>query len=165
MITKLLLVSSILAAFTAALGYALADLWSGALLISILGLLWLVAQRCAWDWVASVALVLFVGAIAYGVWLEAQGVWLAIGLVAALSAWDLDYFRQRLSSVKCVEGQRELERRHLRRLSVVAGLGLVLAMVALEGKVTFGLAPALLLGLLVVLGLGGVIGYLRRESD
>ena len=91
--------------------------------------------------------------------------WMLVGVVAALSAWDLDHFVQRLNGVGRVTKVRDLEQRHLQRLLIVDVSGLMLSVVALGIKVEFGLVTAMLLGLLVILGLSRMVGFLRREGD
>ena len=157
--------SIVLAASALALGYGLSGLWVGALPVAAVGLLWLLGQRRGWGWVASVALALLVGAAAAGLWLGLGVGWMLVGVVAALSAWDLGHFARRMAAVKRVAGARDLERRHLRRLLIVDGLGLLLAVVAHEIEVGFGFGVAFLLGLLAVVGLGRAIRFLRHESD
>jgi hypothetical protein len=164
MISKLSLVSIGLATVALALGYGLGGLWAGALLVAALGLLWLLGQRAGWGWVASAMLVLFVGAAAVGIWLGVGAGWTLPGVVAALSAWDLDHFARRLGGAGRVEGARELERRHLRQLLIVDGAGLLLGAVALGIKLKYGLGVALLLWLLAVLSLSRAIGFLSREG-
>jgi len=88
-----------------------------------------------------------------------------VGVVAALSAWDLDHFARRLRGVERVEMRLALEWHHLRRLISVDGLGLLLAGVALAVQYKFSFDAALVLGLVAVLGLSQMISYLRRESD
>jgi hypothetical protein len=149
-----------------ALGYGLVGLWVGAAFVVVLGFLWLVGQRRGWGWMASVMLVFFVGAASIGIWLDAPDGWMLLGVVATLSAWDLDHFAQRLSGVgrDNVEAIHNLERPHLVRLLIVDGLGLLFGAVALGIEVDLGFGTALLLGLLVILGLSRVVGILRRES-
>jgi hypothetical protein len=165
MTAKLLLVSTIIAMGALALGYGLIGLWVWTMFIVTLGLVWLIGQRRDWGWMASVGLVLFVSTAAFGLWLGAGTGWMLIGVVAALSAWDLDHFTQRLSGAGRVESARDLERRHLQRLLTVDVSGLVLAIVALGIKVEFGLGTATLLGLLVILGLSRMVGFLRRKGN
>ena len=165
MAAKLLLISTIIAIGALALGYGLVGLWTGAAFIMALGFLWLIGQRRGWGWMASAGLVFFVSAAAFGLWLGAGTGWMLIGVAAALSAWDLDYFTQRLSGVGRVGRTHNLEHRHLQRLLIVDILGLVLAIVALGIQVEFGLVTAMLLGLLTVLGLSRMVGFLRREGD
>ncbi|MCP4536134.1 MAG: hypothetical protein GY832_03220 [Chloroflexi bacterium] len=167
MTTKLLFSSTILATGVLALGYGLSGFWIGAALVTVHGFLWLIGQRHDWGWMASPMLVLFLIAASIGLRLNVQDGWMLLGMVAALSAWDLDHFVQRLSRVgqDCVEETHNLERRHLERLLIVNGLSLLFGMVALGIEVEFGFGTVLLLGLLAILGLSRVVGILRRESD
>ena len=165
MVAKLLFISTVLAAGALALGYGLIGLWTWAVSAVGLGFLWLLGQQRGWGWAASVGLTLFVSAAAVGLWLDAGAGWMLVCVVAALSAWDLDQFTQRLNGVGRVERLRDLEQRHLQRLLIVAVLGLTLSVIALGIRVEFGFGAALLLGLLVVIGLSRAIGFLRRESD
>jgi hypothetical protein len=159
-----LLISTVAATSTLALGYGLAGLWPATLLLLVLGSFWLLGQQRGWGWVASVALVFFVGAAAVGFWLDLGAGWMLLGVVAALSAWDLDRFAQRRRGAERVEKARELERRHLQRLLIVDSLGLLLATAGLQVRVRVGFGGAFSLTLLAVLGLSRVIGFLRRES-
>jgi hypothetical protein len=163
MTTPFLLISTVASTCTLAVGYALGGAWPGTLLILALGLLWLFDQWRGGGRVASVALVFFVGAAAVGLWLDLGDVWMLLGVVTALSAWDLDRFAQRQSNVR-VENIQLLERRHLRRLLIVDGVGFLLAAVGLGLKIKVSFGAALLLVLLAVLGLSRAVGFLRRES-
>jgi hypothetical protein len=163
---KLALASTLLAAAVLALGYGLGSAWSGVGPILAVGLLWLASQwRDWWGWTASWALAFFTGAAAVGLWLGLGAGWMLAGVVAALSAWDLDHFAQRLKRAGWVEGTCALEHRHLRRLLAVDGLGFLLGAVALGIRIPFGFGVALVLGLLAMWGLSRAVGFLRREGD
>jgi thiosulfate reductase cytochrome b subunit len=88
-----------------------------------------------------------------------------VGTLAALAAWDLDHFERRLRTAQRVEAQGALIRAHLRRLSIVAGLGLTLGGIALSVQVEITFGWALLLGLLAFLALSGVIAFGQRERE
>jgi hypothetical protein len=165
MTVRLLPISIGLTTCAFALGYALGGLWAWTPFIMALGLLWLLGRWRGWGWMASLELVLFAGVAAGGLWQELAAGCLLFGMGAALAAWDLDYFAQRLKSVGYIERAHDLERCHLQRLLVVEGLGMLLAAVALGTKVKFGFATACLLGLIAVLGLSQAVGFLRHESD
>jgi len=96
-------------------------------------------QWRGWGWMGSLGLICFVGTAAGGLWLGLAVGWMFLGAFAALVAWDLHDFVQRLRSVGWVETQaarhRELEQRHLRRLLIVQVLGALLAVIALGFKV------------------------------
>jgi hypothetical protein len=162
---RLALASTAVGAAALALGYGLGGPWIGVGLILAVGWLWLAGQWRGWGWVASSALVLLVGTAAFGLWLGLGTAWMLVSVVAALSAWDLDHFTQRLKRAGRVEGARALERTHLWRLLAVDGLGFTLGALALGLRIQFGFGAALVLGLLAVWGLSRVVGFLRREGD
>lgn len=147
------------------IGYGQAGWWDWVLIPAILGGMWVFGYWRGWGWMASVGLVGIAGLSALGLWLNLDAGWMVAGLVAALCAWDLHHFAQCLQRVGQAEDERALEQRHLLRLLAVAGLGLVLAVVALSIEIRLTFFQALLLGLLVVWGLSRGISFLRRESD
>jgi hypothetical protein len=141
-----------------ALGYALTPLWLGAVVVAILGLIWLVGQQRQVDWLNDFGFAFFVAAAAIGVWRGAPSGWMLVGTVAALAAWDLARFDGRLAQVEQIIGGRQLRRDHLRRLLLVAGLGLGFGALALGLQFELSLGWAILLGLLVVIGLSRIVG-------
>jgi hypothetical protein len=155
-----------LAAVALALGYGLGGLWTWMPIIVALALLWLIGHWRGWGWTSSLGLVFTATVAAAGLLLGVAAGWMLLGLVAALAAWALDSFRQRLRSVEsvAVQARRDLERRHIQRLLAVAGLGLLLAAVVLGIKLELKFGVVLLLGLLAILGLGQTIGFLNRQS-
>ena len=148
-----------------ALSYALGGLWAWVSLIILVGGLWQYGLRRHWSWVASLALVCFVGLAAGGRLQDLAPGWIVLGVVTSLSAWDLHHFAQRLRAAESIQNERETRRRHLQRLALVNGLGLLLATAALEIRIKFSLGIAFLLGLLAILGLSRASRFLRRESD
>ncbi len=165
MITKTLLASTVLTILITTLGYGLGGLWIWVLASIVMGSLWLLGQRLDWPWTTPVALVFFVGAAMIGLWLGLASGLLLLGVVLALSAWDLDHFARRLRSVERVEKSHELKRRHIGRLMAVDALGLLLGGAALAIEIQFGFYTVLLLALLAVVGLSHGIRFLRREGD
>jgi hypothetical protein len=158
------LVSIGLAVGAIALGYGGGESWRGAAFALGVGLLWLRDTQREAGRMAAVGLVGLVGAAAVGLWLGLQAGWMLFGVVAALSAWDLDHFVRRLWRAGQTEKVRHLEAIHLRRLAIVDGVALLIATVGLGIRVTLGLGAALLLGGLAILGLTQAIGLLRRED-
>jgi hypothetical protein len=158
-----LITSIVLAASALMLAYAFGALWLPAAAILISGLLWIVGQRLGWRWVALPMVGLFVVVAAVGAWLDLSPVLLLVGLIAALSAWHLDGFARQLQRVDAVERERALQRRHLRRLLLVDGLGLLLAVPALTLQINLNFGLALVLGLIAFLGLSRAVGFLWRE--
>lgn len=158
-----------LAAGALALGYGLGALWPGVAVAASLGGLWWFSLRSRWDWPASALLLVAAALAAAGLWLDLGGGWMLAGLVGGLCAWDLDHWLRQLRAVEWDESSAArrlaLERDHLRRLAAVAGVGLVLGLVALGVHVRLNFFLAVLLGLLAVWGLSRAITFLRREGD
>lgn len=151
-------------------GYGLRGMWLAALPIAALGLLWLVAWRRGphsprqAEWLASLALVgtaalAGVGAAGLGAGLG----WMLAALVASLSTWDLHHFRRQMAQAAHVEARADLERRHLQRLFLVDGLGLLIGLVALQVRTRLSLGVLLLLGLVAMFGLNRAVTYLSRR--
>ncbi len=165
MIRGALIVSIVLAVSTMAGAYAEAGLWTPAALIVSLGLPVMLTQRTDKAWVASLTAVLLASAAAVGAWLELQGWLLLIGLIAALSAWDLDAFARQLRSVDAVEKEQALKHRHLQRLLIVDALALLLGVSALTVQIRLSFGLALVLALIALVGLSRALGFLGRGSS
>jgi hypothetical protein len=165
MTARLLPITIGLAAIVLAMGYVVGGVWKVSPILLATGALWWIGQKRHWNLFASVALVGFVVAAAVGLWMGLPAGWMLAGVVAALSAWDLDHFARRLRGVERVEMRSALEQLHLRRLASVDSLGLLLGGLALVVQYKFSFDVALFLGLVAVLGLSQMVNYLRRESD
>ena len=89
------------------------------------------------------------------------GAAITLSLVAALSGWDLENYSLRISLVSRTQGVIEQEKSHLRRLLLVDGaaIGLAILAEAMQFKLSFGLA--LFFSLLAVLALSQ--GISRRR--
>jgi hypothetical protein len=176
MIARVILFCILLAAAAALVGFVLAGAWQLGLLAAGLGGLWITARRQGWSGAASPLLLGFIVLAALGVALPGGAIWAPLCLVAALAAWDLDRFAGRLNSVgahpAATEGAegaddetRHLERRHLWRLAVVSGLGLVLSWAGQAIHFKLDLTVMLILGFVAILGLSRAVRSLARESD
>jgi hypothetical protein len=107
-------------------GYALAGHWIWVMVTGFIGLLWLAGAWRGQRWTSTLGLSFFTVAAAIGIMLRFPSVWLLSSLVAALVAWDLDYFMQDLSQVKDIRDETALIKGHLWRLGIVVGLGWLL---------------------------------------
>jgi hypothetical protein len=165
MIRKLWYISSGCATCALVAGYAIGGYWIWILPILGLAALWLLGQRRGLKWVASVELLHFVGFAVIGIWQGLSYGLMLLGLIAALAAWDMDSFQQRMEDVKRVDRREDMERKYLRRLLVIEASGALLAFTAVSLTVTYSFGSALLLGLFAVIGLSRTIRFLRRESD
>ena len=165
MISTLSIASVGLSAFLLALGFALRDLWAGTAAVLAAGVLWRLAQWRAQPWASPAGLVAQATAAAVAMLLGVGGGWPVLALVAALVAWDLDQFSQRMRAAGRVDDAPGQERRHIRRLLMVAGLGGLLGLAALSFQVRLSFGLALLLAVVMMLCLSLVIGYVRRAGD
>ncbi|MGD8624715.1 MAG: hypothetical protein PVF47_02325 [Anaerolineae bacterium] len=154
-----------LATLALALGYGLGAQWTGTAAALAAGLLWLAAWWRRLPWTAAAGLVAFTILAAGGIWLGLGAGWMLLALIAALAAWDLDAFARRLAGADRIHEEEAVERRHLARLGLVIGLGGFLALLALGIELRLTFLPALLLGLLAVIGLGRALSHIRQESD
>lgn len=159
------LIGIALAVLVLAAGYAVRALWPWALGSVAIGGLWVAGQQRGWGWTATPGMVGLVGLTAAGIFLGLPALWMLACATAALVAWDLSHFAQRLSEAGRVEDAAALQRAHLRRLLIVAGLGLLLGGIALIARVELGFGIALLLGLLAIVGLSRAVALMRSESD
>lgn len=194
-VTRIMTISTLVAAAALALGYGLNRRPIGSLIFVALGLLWLVGQRYAWQAFAGLGLLGFAVGALLGVLYDVQSGWTLVAITAALVAWDLHHFTQhmrvskeqtpvsersetatadteadadtvRLNTRARLETEaRALERAHLRRLAIVSGLGLLLGTLALTIRLTLRFGFIVALGVVAFFGLSRLIHYLRQESD
>jgi hypothetical protein len=153
----LTLLSTGMATFTLALGYAGQSLWAGVGVAVAIGMLRLAGDWRGWDWVAEPCLAGWVGLATFGAWQELPAAWMLLGVVAALAAWDLSHFAARLRSAGAVPQATELTRMHLRRLAVVVAAGLLLGGIALGVRVEMTFGWAILAAALAVVGVSSLI--------
>jgi len=169
MVSTALATSIVLAALALTSAYGLDAVWIPAGAILFLATLWLAGQSIKGTayrgWMSWVVVGLFIVVAVAGAWLDLSPLLLTIGLTATVSAWDLDYFARQLNGVDRVVESRKLTRRHLQRLLIVDGVGLLIAVLALNVQIRLSFAPALGLGLIALLGLIRVIDFMRRKSS
>jgi len=84
------------------------------------------------------------------------------GGIFALFAWDMTDFRRRMSSIAADDNARGMERRHIARISLLSLAGLLLASIAMLVRVQFSFEWGALLVFVILLGLGQLVGWLRR---
>jgi hypothetical protein len=160
-----------LSVFFLALGFASSGLWAGTAAVLAVGALWLLGhlrgpgQPGVLRWTSSAAFAMQAIAAAVAVWMEVWAGWPLLGLVAALVTWDLDQFAWRMRAAGRVDDGPGLERLHIQRLSIVAGIGCLLAAAGLVVRVRLSFGLALFLAAVAMLGLSLVIGTTRRAGD
>ena len=157
-----LLSSIVICSASLAWGYAERGFTSFSTWIIIIGAGWLFAIWQDWKWYSSVALLLATILSALGLWYGFIPGWMFAGGIFALFAWDMTDFRQRLRGMANDNETRGLERRHLARISLLAFIGLGLASIAMLVRVQFTFEWSALLVIVALLGLGQLVGWLKR---
>jgi hypothetical protein len=128
----------------------------------VLGVVWLFAGRQRWVWFSTIALVLLVALAGFGVWIQLSPGWMIAGSLGGLVAWDLTEFMRRLRFAPLRDDVRDLERRHLTRLTIVVLIGTVLASIAMLVRLEFTFEWIVLLTLVAALGITQLVSWLRR---
>ena len=158
-----LILSILLGTGSLAIGYGQSGAADYSRAFLLLAALWVFMHLRKWYWFSPAALLIIVVAAAYGVWREFPTVWMLLGAVGGLLAWDLADFARRLSYAAPMDDTRTLERRHLERVAIVGGLGVGLALISLYvhiHRLAFEVAVGLLF--LAALGLTRLLIGLRK---
>lgn len=166
-----------LMALLMAAGFGLAGFLWLALVSAGLGLGWLAAEAplrslhsAVWPgrlpygdgWIASLGLPVFCGLAAVGVWLGLPA-WLALAVVGlALAGWDLARLAHRLVEAPDAAAAGRIERRHLARLGLASGIGLLLGGLALFVRISLDFGLALVLGGIALAALSLAAREIRR---
>jgi hypothetical protein len=129
----------------------------------VLGAIWLFAGRRSWTWFSTIMLLLLVTLAGIGLWFGLSPGWMISGALGGLMAWDLTDFMRRLRFAPLMDDTRELERRHLTRLTIVALAGVFLASIAMLVRLEFTFEWVMLLTLVAVLGVTQLVAWLRRS--
>jgi hypothetical protein len=138
------------------IGLALQEEWwtAAALLVTAVG--W-GAARSRYDWADDAGLILFLGGLAYAVWLDLAGWWLIVGVLGALAAWDLAQFTGRLAAQPVVENEAALWQTHWRQLAVALTLGLLISFIPLVIQLRLSFWPSFGLALLTIFALNWLL--------
>ena len=147
-----------------ALGYAGAGYWLGATASVALGCLWLAGLYRSWTGTETLGLAGCAGLAARGVGAGIAVPVLLASVVVALAAWDLQRFLWRLGHGGEALDQPGLVASHIRWSLGVAGLGLLIGLVAPAIVIPLPFGATLLLSALLVLGVSRAIGWLTRRT-
>ena len=147
------------------IAFALGGLPEAILVIMLIGVLWLFANLRNIRGLEFLLLLLFTIAAASLSWLNAPSWAPMVAVIAALGAWDLDHFLQRLKIAAHKGADPRLGVQHLRRLGMVEGCGLLLGLAALITRFQIGFWGGVGLALLIAFGLSRLIVYIKREMS
>lgn len=148
-----------------AISFALQDGWAEAAVSLVVGALGLLVEQARWArrlaGLVFVGFVILAGVSTFG----GNYAWGLVAVASALVAWDLHHLRRRLGAVELIPEGSALVRRHLQRLLTAVGGGLALGVVGLFLQVNYGIGPAVVAGLVLVIALSRLVKFLRTESD
>ncbi len=129
--------------------------------VGLVGIAWAAARPRKLTWAPELGFVGFVGFAALGIRLNANTLLLLLGVTAAVAAWDLNAFERRIDRPSVAwDSVRGLERSHSMRLLAALAIGAAGGWIARSLQIPFLFWPTILLGLIAVLGLSQVVGYL-----
>ena len=165
MIQKLHYASIGAATLALLLPFVLAGHWLFSLAIALGGLFWWYGSTRRFPGLSSVFLVAVAAFCVLGVWIDLPALYFLAAMLAGLTAWDLDRFAQRLDGVDRVEAEPVVVRKHLLRLGLVDGLGLIVGGAALLLRTTLSFGWVLLLALVTVIGLTQVYNRFKKEIN
>lgn len=160
-----MVISIVLGSGALAYGYSLAGFDVPARWFLLLGGFWLIAQWRRWRWAASVILLIFIAAAAFGLWFNLPASLMVLGAVGGLLGWDLADFTRRLRFASATDDLRGLEVRHLTRALIVAIVSLLIAGVVSLVRIRMPFELAVILVLLAVFGLTRLVAWLQRGND
>ncbi len=103
-------------------GFAVFARW-----VLFFGISWLFSRWQRWWWFSVLGLILTVIVAAVGVWFEVAPGWMLASGVFALIAWDLTDFAQRTQFETVTQELRDMRRRHIGRVTLLAFEGLILS--------------------------------------
>ena len=112
MTTIALVLSILLGNASLAMGYGQAGATDYSRWFLLLAALWRFAHFRKWYWFSSIGMLVMLVAAAYGIWLQYPAVWMLLGAVGGLLAWDLSDFARRLSLASPMDDTRSIELRH-----------------------------------------------------
>ncbi|MEM7342957.1 MAG: hypothetical protein AAF485_01830 [Chloroflexota bacterium] len=147
-------------------GYAFSPINEATLFILLGGASWFLSQQRGWTTTLSTfGFIGSMGAALLAVWQGASVILMLFGVVAALVAWHLSSFTQRLDQATYIHNETGLLYAHQQRLGVVAGISLLLGIVTLSLQFRLTLGWAMLLAILMMIGLNRLIALIRKSTE
>jgi hypothetical protein len=153
--TRLFLISVLLSVTALFFAYGTETLWLGVIVALGLGFFgWFGQHSQTWSWSIHLFLNGSVTLVIIGALLGLQLYFLLPAVLAALAAWDLARFQQRIKETQSTENVQEIEKRHLRLLALVLGNGGILASIVLTTRLQIGFGVTLVLGVILIISFG-----------
>lgn len=160
MIAAATYISILISVGSLAWGYAPFDFVPLSRWLLYFGVVWFFARWQKWWWFSAIALIVTVIAAAFGMWFGLSPGWMLSSGNFALIAWDLNDYRRRTRFEKQNEELRDLERRRIRRLTLLAIAGLLLSSITMWMRGQFNSEWA---GFLIVIFLLWILQFIQGK--
>jgi len=164
MARRLFFVAVVLGAVALMIGGGLVARWWILPLAVLSAVAWIMGRRRR-DRMTTIGLVVMVGTIVAGIWLGIGRVWAWLATLSALTAFELDRFLWQVEEAGEVWGKKGLEMGFLRRLLLVDLVGAAAAAVGLWVRIELRFGWILLAGILAILALSQLIGFVREADE
>jgi len=161
----LAIVNLCIATIAFSIGFLLKDFWYISIITFLLAALWIVAAIRSWLWVPTVIFLSHVLMAGAGFFWSIDAPWLIIGVLCALFSWDLYSLDIRFKTAGEVAPESKITVKHIRRLALTGGLGILLVIVTFAIKLEIKFGWLIGLGLIVAIGLSYVINHLLRTRQ
>lgn len=136
-----------------------------ALLVAILGTVWLIGSQRSLAWLDALMLALFTLLVVYALLRDRSVLPGYIVILSALIAWNLGHLNRRLAFSSDPGISRQLTSNHLRRSGIFTGIALVLVFTSYLIKIELNLGLAILVGAFGIIGLSQLVGYLLKQKQ
>jgi len=115
------------------------------LIPAVIGICWILGSYKQWLLISNLGFISIYSYAAFALMNQAHPFWSIVACVAGTAAWDLDHFFRYLSTVNQIKSEHMIVRRHFFRLSILMGLSVVIAYVALQVDLKLSLFPVIVL--------------------
>lgn len=163
LLRRVFITAVILATLFALTGSLLAGVWWLGLAFIGLGIGWWFSHYRRLAGSDKSVFLLYLAGAAYAGFLGVAPIWLLLGGIAALIAWDLDGFLRQLTAVTLIVGEALLVKDHLQQLGSVVGLSLILGTAVLIIQINISFGMAFILAFLAIWGLGLILGQVVEK--
>jgi len=133
--------------------------------VTIAGIFWLFAQGRDWRWASYLLFMVFLFFTVRIAFQDIPPEWPLIIVTLTLFAWDLDYFINRLKRGGDIRKKSELERRHWKRLLLIALLGLSVGEMVFRTNFEIDLVWIIVIAITAALGLNLFLSTARSQSE
>jgi len=131
----------------------------------IIGILWLYGLKRNLNLIASLWMILLIIIASSCIVSEISVAWMLLTVIAAIYAWDLDWFVRRINNAVHVEKIQQMEQHHLKRLLIITAISFILSMVTLNLEFSFNFFWMLFLALIAAFCMERLFAFFMSENN